>query len=155
MGLDMHFYGRRNLWDFSFDDRNDRAVIESIGKLFPEIRGARVEEVKAEFKSWRKSNQIHKWFVDNVQGGVDECQESHVDISKLYQLRDLCEQVMANPDRAAELLPTDSGFFFGSTEYDEWYFRDTKETLDWLNDFLLKDALDAMKGWNFYYRSYW
>ena len=23
--------------------------------------------------SWRKANAIHKWFVDNVQDGVDDC----------------------------------------------------------------------------------
>ena len=151
----MYFYGRRYLWDFEYAGKQDRAIIEAIVKQFPEIRGARVEEVKAEFKSWRKANQIHKWFVDNVQDGVDECQESHVEVEKLYQLRDLCEQVVNDPDRAAELLPTGSGFFFGSTDYDEWYHRDVKETLDWLNDFLLKNSLDTLKNWNFYYRSSW
>ena len=31
---------------------------------------------------------------------------------------------------AEELLPTTSGFFFGSTEYDEWYMEDIKKTID-------------------------
>lgn len=30
---------------------------------------------------------------------------------------------------AEELLPTTSGFFFGSTEYDQWYINDLKETV--------------------------
>ena len=155
MGLDMYFYGKRYLWDFDFGDLNDRAVIEAVGKQFPEIRGAQIKQVEAEFKYWRKANAIHKWFVDEIQDGVDECQESFVEVEKLYQLRDLCQQAVNDPDRAAELLPTGGGFFFGSTDYNEWYHRDIKETLDWLNDFLLKDALNAMKGWDFYYRSSW
>jgi hypothetical protein len=114
-----------------------------------------LKKSKLSSNTWRKANQIHKWFVDNIQDGVDECQESFVEVEKLHKLRDLCEQVVNDPDRAAELLPTGGGFFFGSTDYNEWYHRDIKETLDWLNDFLLKDALNAMKGWDFYYRSSW
>ena len=35
-----------------------------------------------------------------------------------------------NPSVAMELLPTTSGFFFGSTDYDEYYVNDIKETID-------------------------
>jgi hypothetical protein len=153
MGLDMYFYGKRYLWDFG--DSNDKAIAASIQKLFPEIRGARVNEVSAEFKYWRKANAIHKWFVDNVQEGVDECQETYVPVEKLYELRDICAAVMASPDQASVLLPSQGGFFFGGTDYDEGYFDDVQSTLNWLNDFLLKDALNAMDGWSFYYRSSW
>ena len=149
----MYFYGKRYLWDFG--DHNDRAIAEAIGKLFPEIRGGRVSEVKAELKYWRKANAIHKWFVDNVQAGVDECQETYVPVEKLYELRDICAAVMASPDQASALLPGQGGFFFGGTDYDEGYFDDVQSTLNWLNDLLLKDALDAMDGWDFYYQSSW
>jgi hypothetical protein len=148
IGLDMYFYGKRYLW-------NDKEKADTIAKLFPEIRGATVEEVRADFKYWRKANAIHKWFVDNVQEGVDECQESFVPVKKLYKLRDVCAAVMADRSQAQTLLPSQSGFFFGGTEYDEHYFDDVQSTLNWLNDFLLKDALNAMDGWSFYYRSSW
>jgi 5S rRNA maturation endonuclease (ribonuclease M5) len=62
MGLDMFFYGRRYLWDF---DGPDQKVASELGKCFPEIRGAHINRVEAEFKYWRKANAIHKWFVDN------------------------------------------------------------------------------------------
>lgn len=149
----MYFYGKRYLWDFG--NSNDKAITEAIGKLFPEIRGARVNEISAEFKYWRKANAIHKWFVDNVQEGVDECQETYVPVEKLYELRDICSAVMASPDQASTLLPSQGGFFFGGTDYDEGYFDDVRSTLNWLNDFLLKDAVKAMDGWDFYYRSSW
>ena len=153
MGLDMYFYGKRYLWNFG--DRNDQVKIEAVGKLFPEIRGAKINEITAEFKYWRKANAIHAWFVKHVQEGKDECQESHVPVEKLYELRDVCAAVMADPSQAQTLLPSQSGFFFGGTEYDEHYFDDVQSTLNWLNDLLLKDALDAMKGWDFYYRASW
>lgn len=35
-----------------------------------------------------------------------------------------------NPTVAQELLPTVSGFFFGSTEYDQWYYEDVKDTVE-------------------------
>jgi hypothetical protein len=35
-----------------------------------------------------------------------------------------------NHDLASAVLPTQSGFFYGSTEYDEWYFDDIKRELE-------------------------
>lgn len=35
-----------------------------------------------------------------------------------------------NPSIAQELLPATSGFFFGSTQYDEYYVSDIQETID-------------------------
>jgi hypothetical protein len=42
-------------------------------------------------------------------------------------------KVIKDSTAAKELLPTQSGFFFGGTEYDEWYYEDlvhTKEVLE-------------------------
>ena len=36
---------------------------------------------------------------------------------------------MADNSKAEELLPTCSGFFFGSTDYDEYYFEDLKDSI--------------------------
>ena len=77
---------------------------------------------------WRKANAIHKWFVDNVQYGDDDCKEYEVSPKKLIELRDLCRKVLAARDEAERLLPTQSGFFFGGTEYDEYYYADLEYT---------------------------
>lgn len=45
--------------------------------------------------------------------------------------------VIEDPSVAENLLPTSSGFFFGSTDYDEWYINDLKETIE-ICDKLLK-----------------
>ena len=35
-----------------------------------------------------------------------------------------------DPSLAKELLPTASGFFFGGTAYDEWYYKDLENTVE-------------------------
>ena len=152
MGLDMFFTGKRYLWDFG---DGDQYKIAEVARLFPEAAGARINEVSAEFMYWRKANAIHRWFVDTVQDGVDECQESYVPVEQLRNLQDICKQVSEDHSKADKLLPAQKGFFFGSTEYDEWYFQDVENTLRWLNGFLTKQALDTLQGWDFYYRASW
>lgn len=88
---------------------------------------------------WRKSNMIHHWFVNTLADGVDECQPIFVKRENLEQLKETCNKVIANPELAEELLPTGSGFFFGSTEYDEYYFGDLNDTIDIINRCLASD----------------
>jgi hypothetical protein len=89
--------------------------------------------------------------VQEVQEGEDDCNEYYVSREKLEELKNLCEQVLANRSLAAELLPSTSGFFFGGTEYDDWYFSDLELTVEIVNDTLLLSE----KDWNFYYQSSW
>jgi hypothetical protein len=79
---------------------------------------------------WRKANAIHKWFVDNCQDGIDECQETEISLVSLLSLRNSCLSVKNDHDKASEILPTESGFFFGNTNYTDFYFEDIDETLN-------------------------
>lgn len=54
---------------------------------------------------WRKSNQIHEWFVDNVQNGNDDCGEYHVDFEQLKELRDLCMTLLKTLDGQTITVP--------------------------------------------------
>jgi hypothetical protein len=99
---------------------------------------------------WRKANQIHNWFVANVQEGKDECQEACVSREQLTELREVCQKILDNNELAEKLLPTASGFFFGGTEYDQWYFNDIEETIK-----IIDNALLMPKQWDFNYRSSW
>ena len=47
---------------------------------------------------------------------------------QLIKLRDDCAAVLNGDVLAEEVLPTSDGFFFGNTEYDEWYFKDLEYT---------------------------
>lgn len=44
---------------------------------------------------------------------------------------------------AQELLPTEDGFFFGSTDYDQYYVEDLKKTKKMLEETLRKDTTDS------------
>jgi hypothetical protein len=154
MGLDMYFTGKRYLYTFLSDEKS-RNFKNEISGIFPEMAGYNPSCVEYEIMSWRKANAIHLWFVNNIQDGVDECQESYVDPEQLHNLRDLCERVLKNPDKAGELLPTNSGFFFGGKEYDEQYLRMIHDTNVWLRGFLTRYSLNDYTGWDFYYRASW
>ena len=80
---------------------------------------------------WRKANQIHNWFVENIQDGIDDCQY-HREVAKedLEELLYTCYEVLCNPDLAELKFPTQCGFLFGSTDYDEWYIKNVKSTVD-------------------------
>lgn len=94
---------------------------------------------------WRKANQIHNWFVQNVQDGEDNCAEYYVSIDQLKQLRETC--IAALVTKNADLLPPTEGFFFGSTEIDQFYWDDLKETVEILAD--LDENAD------YYYNASW
>lgn len=51
---------------------------------------------------------------------------------------------------AKELLPSSDGFFFGSTEYNEWYLKDVEKTRD-----CLKALLAEPDESEFYYSASW
>jgi hypothetical protein len=150
MGLDQYLYAKRYASRTpGFGEDVYQAVIEATNADFadPEWGGMYVEVCVG---YWRKSNQIHQWFVDNCQGGVDDCREAHVSREQLVELRNLCEQVLLAPATASKALPTTSGFFFGSTEYDEYYFSDLKDTIK-----IIDRALSVPQEWDFTYSSSW
>lgn len=55
-----------------------------------------------------------------------------------------------NAADVAELLPTAGGFFFGSTDYDEYYLEDTKHTIEVLEPLLAEPEVG-----DFYYEASW
>ena len=114
--------------------------------------GYRVTGVTIQAGYWRKANAIHQWFVDNVQEGIDDCRNSSVSRDQLQTLLDICKQIIAAPGRAEELLPTTNGFFFGGTEYDEWYFTNLQKTVDQIEAVLEKFSEQA---WTISYQSSW
>ena len=109
---------------------------------------------------WRKANHIHMWFVNNVQDGEDECRESYVDIDQLKELVAACADVLAHSDDkeyCQDILPTSAGFFFGSTEYDEWYFDDVEYTYNRLSAIItmLEESAKNEEYFDVYYQSSW
>lgn len=99
---------------------------------------------------WRKANAIHRWFVEHVQYGMDDCRPYPVHPELILDLIDRCQRVTVDHSLAPELLPSQGGFFFGSTEYDDWYFQDVEETA-----IKLKQQLSQCIGMALTYQSSW
>ena len=143
MGLDMYLNAKRFLW------YNEEALGATVAQVFPEIKDRRVKEVIVEAMYWRKSNQIHKWFVDNVQKGTDDCGTYDVSREQIEELRQLILKVLDTKN--ATLLPPQEGFFFGSKTVDDYYWQDLRDTEEKLGK-VLEDFTD---NWSFEYHSSW
>lgn len=75
----------------------------------------------------RKENHIHQWVIDHYDGAdISSTNTDYILINPDQLLADVAT-VIENPELADDVLPTQSGFFFGSTEYDEYYFDGLKE----------------------------
>lgn len=112
MGLDMYLTSR---------SENDRAKANDYSDW-------------TELAYWRKFNALHSWFVRNVQNSVDDCGTYPVSRTQLVELIELLKEAQHTQDTS--LLPTQSGFFFGGTDYDEYYWRDVDRTIPKLTDIL-------------------
>lgn len=155
MGLDMYLKGKKYLSGVFNKEDGERA--EAIQKLFPELADRKshfgdtaVNEITIDAGYWRKANAVHDWFVKNCQDGTDDCGYYYVGREQLKELKGICEEVLANRKKASELLPTASGFFFGSTEYDQYYFSDLEQTIR-----IIDDCLTLPDSWDFQYHSSW
>jgi hypothetical protein len=153
MGLDMYLYKKHYVknWDWMADHEKHTISIKKGKKKLDHIKPERISHVVELVGEWRKFNALHKWFVDNVQEGVDDCRETYVDESDLKMLLETLNYVLDNKDTAEDILPTAQGFFFGNDEMDNNYWNNIKFTIIWLKDLLEEDN----KGASFYYRSSW
>ena len=143
----MYLNAERYLWGYN---EGDKELGDNIGQLVGLPVGSNVKTITVEAGYWRKANQIHNWFVQNVQDGEDQCQEAYVSREHLKELKEVCQKVLDNHDLAESLLPTASGFFFGGTEYDSYYFNEVEITI-----MIIDSALALPDGWDFSYRSSW
>lgn len=127
MGLDMMLYAKVYLgMDFGEKKTERGKTRREITKLFDPEELGDPNYVVFEIGYWRKANAIHQWFVENVQDGVDECIEHTVHESQLATLKELCIKAIAGDK---DVLEPQSGFFFGGTERDDWYYEDLRNTI--------------------------
>jgi hypothetical protein len=147
MGLDMYLNKRHYFW------KHKGVGVTAIDSTHKSIQPARIKVIDEEIMYWRKANHIHKWFVD-ISEREDDCRDIEVSREQLIELRDRLQQVLADHSIAEELLPVQDGFFFGSTDYDKYYFNDCKETLDMLQRELSVEVLVG-EDVDYVYRASW
>ena len=85
----------------------------------------------------RKVNFIYRYFGNRIDTNTMECEVTKEDLKDIIAK---CKEVLEKEDEetSKNLLPTCSGFFFGSTDYDSYYYDDVKEVLE-LSTNLLAD----------------
>jgi len=163
MGLDMYLTKRTYVknWNFQKDEEKHKVTVKFNGKSRKDIKPKRISHIVEEVGYWRKANHIHSWFVENIQKGIDECQESYVSLERLTELRDLCKNVVKykNDEFNDDNLPTSSGFFFGSTEYDEYFYEDCKDTIKIIDTILKEEEIvsntKGIYNGEYYYQASW
>lgn len=165
MGLDMYLSARKHInkinWnkldrngDVKYSEATDQQwfdVVNAAGvDTLVDVESIYGVDVSVNVGYWRKSNQIHKWFVDNVQNGEDDCGEYYVSHDKLIELLTICRQALFAKD-PSQLMPQ-GGFFFGGTDIDEWYWNDIKDTITQLKRITDMPNFEKL---SFYYQSSW
>jgi hypothetical protein len=128
---------------------------------------------------WRKANQIHRWFVEELEG-LENMERKAVDADQLRALRSACETVLDTVTKgqpveepwpsgkgvtvtypnvtldtavALENLPPSSGFFFGQGDLDQWYVEDLEFTRDSITKLL--DHPSMQGDVEFTYHGWW
>jgi hypothetical protein len=193
MGLDMYLSKRHYVqnWEHKGPEKQHKITVKLGGKKHPYINTEKISYIIEQVGYWRKANQIHDWFVQNVQDGRDECQESWVTRVQLQELYDACVlvrdncklkegeikngasikmnelgemvevpiiekgKVIEDPSVAQDLLPTTAGFFFGGTDYDEYYMEDILNTIEILKPEIEAKYTDGFYEPEYYYRASW
>ena len=115
--------------------------------------------IKINVGYWRKANQIHGWFVRNVQKNEDDCKEHYVSRDQLIELLDTIYKVLdGDKETAKELLPVTAGFFFGNYDedngYDEYYYANLQHTKEMIEHLLNTVPADDY-NYDFVYQSSW
>jgi hypothetical protein len=164
MGLDMYLEARKYVSKIdskATTDYENPVLTEEYKKVsafFPdyasENTGFAGAEVSMNIGYWRKANQIHNWFVNECGDGIDDCKAFYVNADKLRSLRATVEHLLDNrtDSEALKLLPTASGFFFGGTEIDEWYWQDLENTKAILDKAI---RLEEDEDCSIYYQASW
>lgn len=173
MGLDMRLYKKHYVKNQGYtapDKRYDITILR--GGKPTSIRPERISEITEEVATWRKANAIHNWFAYELYAGDDDAMngvDCWVSREQLQTLLNIVTEVLeasklvkgkvkngqrstgnGRPTVAIDLLPTQSGFFFGSTEYDQWYYNDLVYTKD-----MLEGVLAEPGDGDFYYEADW
>jgi hypothetical protein len=159
MGLDMYLKAKTYINKIDYNAKGDSdawVTIEQFDKVVTEAGLEAVHtdiygvEVSVTCAYWRKVNAVHGWFVQNVQNGIDDCGNYYVPRAKLEELREACRQAIFTKNPL--LIKPMEGFFFGTTDIDEWYWNGLKSTIKQIDRILALPNFDEL---DFYYQSSW
>lgn len=133
MGLDIYFHKR------NYSDHNPN---EPIGK---DEEGKNIyEDMGKDIAYFRKVNFLMSYF-NYLEGEDDNCYYKEIERSEIEDLVEDCDYTLQHKAEILEGKMTDipleptGGFFFGSTDIDEYFFDEVKDVMD-----TFKEVLDNL-----------
>lgn len=101
---------------------------------------------------FRKCNWLYGWVRRKLElTELENCKHYKLTRSIIEDLIDDITKVLSDHSLAEKLLPTESGFFFGNTEYDDWYFDELRDAKTELTQLLVKMSDgDTADFWSWY-----
>jgi hypothetical protein len=150
MGLDMYLEAKRHV--APCDSRTEpmrRAIGAAIGYMPSREKPGQdaslleVSGVTVRVGYWRKFDALHRWFVSNVQEGVDDCRPAFVSADALVELEEQLERVSDAPGSTSKHLTTDldEPLEDGEVDYTLKVLHHAKRLQE--------------QGWDIYYRASW
>lgn len=148
-------------WSHRKPEDQFEVTVKKGGVTYPNIKPERVSYITEEVMYWRKSNQIHGWFTSNGTVLTEEVLY-RLTLDDLKNLLDTCKQVLGVLNKSKmktvqvrsgwsggeemfvdvevydceeeimELLPPTQGFFYGSSDINEYYKEEVEETIQFL-----------------------
>lgn len=114
-----------------------RPFTEKILEL-PELEALVDSEVNGYWEQYdayfRKVNFLFKYFED--RGKMVDQYYAFVEPEDVEDIIDKCQRINKDHSLADSLLPTQNGFFFGGTDYDDYYFYDIQDCLRQMKQYL-------------------
>lgn len=162
MGLDMYIEARKSnyksysRWDAEEGKKDLTNYPEDLSEMADYISKRNFKSTSLEeyyqIGYFRKFNALHKWIVHNLADDVDECQRIMLTREDMQKIREICIEILADSSKAPTLLPTGEGFFFGGTDYDEYYMHNVQEAFELFSKIL--DTVD-LKEYDIIYQASW
>ena len=81
-------------WDTTAPEDTIKISVQVNGKDVEGINPKNISFITEQVGYWRKANQVHRWFVKNVQDGTDDCKTYEVSFNQLKDLKAICEEVI-------------------------------------------------------------
>ena len=107
-------------YEFTYSRMKDEAKpLDDVRKFMEDFEKRCYHESDVYF---RKVNFVYGYLQDKL-----EDEQCFVDREDIEGLISRCDSVLADRSLAETLLPTTPGFFFGSLDYDNWYFHDVRD----------------------------
>ena len=94
MGLDMYLEKTK---------KQESKKFEEVEKALESLHYEEWKNARSEIMYWRKANQIHNWFVINVQNKLDDCGNYEVTKEALETLLEQCKLVEEEFKKAKEV----------------------------------------------------